>query len=111
MNHKKKIGVDIFSGAGGLSLGAESAGLEIGLAIEKDLSASKTFSLNHPGVKMLCVDISKVDPKDHLSKNPFIILNEENKLVLFFNKYSPNSLPKTSGDFFNCFTKENSTTV
>lgn len=73
MGNSAKIGVDIFSGAGGLSLGAENAGINIGLAIEKDSSAAKTFSRNHPGVKMICEDIAKVKPAQHLTEPPFIV--------------------------------------
>lgn len=73
METKPKIGVDIFSGAGGLSLGAENAGISIGLAVEKDESAAKTFTRNHPGVKTLCDDITKIDPKSHLAEHPFIV--------------------------------------
>jgi len=70
---RDKIGVDIFSGAGGLSVGAENAGIKIGFAVEKDISAAKTFARNHPGVKVLCEDITKVDPKMHVDKPPFIV--------------------------------------
>lgn len=73
MESQKKIGIDIFSGAGGLSWGAENAGISIGLAIEKDPSAAKTFSRNHPGVNMICQDIGEIKPLDHVEKNPFII--------------------------------------
>ncbi|MGF7079060.1 DNA cytosine methyltransferase [Mucilaginibacter sp. UYCu711] len=73
MKNSKKIGIDIFSGAGGLSLGAENAGIKIGLAIEKDPSAAKTFSTNHPGVKILCEDISDINPQTHITDIPFII--------------------------------------
>jgi len=70
---KTKIGIDIFSGAGGLSLGAENAGIKIGLAVEKDISAAKTFTRNHPGVKIICDDITKIDPKSHIAEQPFIV--------------------------------------
>lgn len=73
MKKSKKIGIDIFSGAGGLSLGAENAGISIGLAIEKDPSAAKTFSRNHPGVNILCKDIGEIKPLEHIEKNPFIV--------------------------------------
>ena len=73
VNKSKKIGIDIFSGAGGLSLGAENAGISIGLAIEKDKSAAKTFSTNHPGVNIICKDIGGIKPLDHINKNPFIV--------------------------------------
>ncbi|WPU92489.1 DNA cytosine methyltransferase [Mucilaginibacter sabulilitoris] len=69
----KKIGIDIFSGAGGLSLGAENAGIKIGLAVEKDVSAAKTFSRNHPGVNILCEDITQIDPLLHIKQPPFIV--------------------------------------
>lgn len=73
MKATEKIGIDIFSGAGGLSLGAENAGIKIGLAVEKDISAAKTFSRNHPGVTILCDDITKIDPKKHIVEKPFIV--------------------------------------
>jgi len=69
----EKIGIDIFSGAGGLSLGAENAGISIKLAIEKDASAAKTFSLNHPNANIVCDDICDINPLDYVKKNPFII--------------------------------------
>ena len=73
MATKRKIGVDIFSGAGGLSLGAINSGIEVSLAIEKDISAAKTFSRNHPEVTVLCEDIGKINPTEHVSKRPFIV--------------------------------------
>lgn len=73
MRTSQKIGIDIFSGAGGLSLGAENAGIKIALAVEKDISAAKTFSRNHPGVTILCEDISKINPTSHVSHSPFIV--------------------------------------
>lgn len=73
LESSKKIGVDIFSGAGGLSLGAETAGVTIGLAIEKDKAAAKTFEKNHPGVKVICDDIGKVAPLNFVSRDPFIV--------------------------------------
>ncbi|PAW92270.1 DNA (cytosine-5-)-methyltransferase [Mucilaginibacter sp. MD40] len=70
---KERIGVDIFSGAGGLSWGAENAGIRIGLAVEKDTSAAKTFSTNHPGVPILCQDITEISPKEYVGSAPFIV--------------------------------------
>lgn len=54
------IGVDLFSGAGGLSLGAELAGVEVALAVEKDVYASSTYQLNHPKTKVISDDIRDV---------------------------------------------------
>jgi DNA (cytosine-5)-methyltransferase 1 len=70
---EQKIGIDIFSGAGGLSWGAENAGIKIRLAVEKDVSAAKTFSTNHPGVTVLCQDITSIDPLKYVNSRPFII--------------------------------------
>jgi len=56
--------IDIFSGAGGMSLGAIMAGLEIDIAIENTSSAAKTFKLNHPETKVICDDIRKINAVD-----------------------------------------------
>lgn len=57
-------GIDIFSGAGGLSLGAEMAGICIKCAIEINLSASRTFKRNHPNSLVLNQDIKTISKKD-----------------------------------------------
>lgn len=55
-------GIDIFSGAGGLSLGAEMAGIQISAAIEINSNAAKTFMRNHKYAKVLQGDIKEIDP-------------------------------------------------
>lgn len=42
------IGIDLFSGAGGLSLGAEMAGVNVAIAVESDPYAAQTYRVNHP---------------------------------------------------------------
>ena len=54
------IGIDLFSGAGGLSLGAEMAGVTIRMAVEKDKAAALTYSKNHPNTIMLNGDIHEL---------------------------------------------------
>ena len=49
----KKIGIDIFSGAGGLSLGGAMAGIKVRYAIEVNPHAAKSFELNHKGAKVI----------------------------------------------------------
>lgn len=42
------IGVDLFAGAGGMSLGASMAGVDVRLAVEIDVNAAATYKHNHP---------------------------------------------------------------
>jgi DNA (cytosine-5)-methyltransferase 1 len=60
------IGIDIFSGAGGMSLGAELAGITVKYAIEKNFHAAQTYQANHPTTKVINSDIQeiKVIPDD-----------------------------------------------
>ena len=41
----KIVGVDLFAGAGGLSLGAEMAGIDVRIAVENDVYAAQKYSL------------------------------------------------------------------
>lgn len=60
------IGIDLFSGAGGLSLGAEMAGFEIRYAVEKDKCAAMTYRYNHPNTLVLEDDIHNINPLEYL---------------------------------------------
>lgn len=55
--------VDLFAGAGGLSLGLAQAGFETIAAVERDPQAAMTYELNH-GVKPLVKDAATVTGKD-----------------------------------------------
>ena len=57
----KFLGIDLFSGAGGLSLGAEMAGIDVIVAVENDPFASKTYKMNHPNTEVLNEDIRNID--------------------------------------------------
>lgn len=71
-----KFGIDLFSGAGGLSLGAGMAGIEISTAIEINNSAAKTFQRNHKEAKVIQGDIQELDPKVLVNVNnpAFVIM-------------------------------------
>lgn len=60
-------GIDIFSGAGGLSLGAEMAGASIMFAVEKDKNAAETYRYNHKNTPIICGDIHNVDPLQYVT--------------------------------------------
>jgi len=61
---KKIVGVEVFSGAGGLSLGAKWAGVDVRMAIEKDYYAAETYKLNHPETIIKNVDIKDIKKID-----------------------------------------------
>lgn len=66
--------VDIFSGAGGLSIGAEMAGIKIKFAVEKDPYAAETFEFNHPKAKVIRKDICEVNPKEHVEAEDIFVV-------------------------------------
>lgn len=68
-----KTAVDIFSGAGGMSVGAVMAGISPILAVEFDKYAAQTYEANHKKTKILPFDIKTVNPLDHTDKYPFIL--------------------------------------
>jgi DNA (cytosine-5)-methyltransferase 1 len=49
--------MDVFSGAGGMSLGAELAGISVRYAVEKNTYAAQTYQVNHPKTTMFNLDI------------------------------------------------------
>jgi DNA (cytosine-5)-methyltransferase 1 len=73
MPGKNYIGIDLFSGAGGLSLGAKWAGINITYAVEFDKSAAETYKLNHSECNVLPCDITSLSKEDIKIETPFII--------------------------------------
>jgi DNA (cytosine-5-)-methyltransferase len=73
----KPIVFDVFSGAGGFSLGFEMAGCDVVAAIEHDKWAADTFSYNHPNTKMMLGDIESFNKEyliNNVTKKPDIII-------------------------------------
>ena len=60
--------IDLFCGAGGLSLGFEKAGLKCVGAIDISKACIDTHKLNFPDCKSIAGDISKIKPKDFKKK-------------------------------------------
>lgn len=54
------IGVDLFCGAGGMTLGAKLAGINVVFAVESDPHAAETYAANHPEVQLFRKDIRKL---------------------------------------------------
>ena len=59
----KYHGIDLFCGAGGMSVGAMRAGVDVKIAVEIDKFAAKTFNANHPKTDLFNSDIRKFKPK------------------------------------------------
>jgi len=57
MTNKYPVGIDIFSGAGGLAEGFLAAGINVAVAVEKHPHAALTHAFNHPTTTVLCGDI------------------------------------------------------
>jgi DNA (cytosine-5)-methyltransferase 1 len=57
---KKPKAIDIFSGAGGLSVGLQQAGFDVIGAVEIDALACRTFRLNHLRTTLWQTDISRL---------------------------------------------------
>lgn len=69
--------IDLFSGAGGMSLGAIACGIDIKYAVEIESNAAKTYKRNHPNTTMLAIDIKQV------SLDMFSQLNNDEPIIIF----------------------------
>jgi DNA (cytosine-5)-methyltransferase 1 len=63
--------MDQFCGAGGSSIGAQEAGLEIRLALNHWQLACDTYAVNH-GIDPVCEDVSASDPRRYASTDILI---------------------------------------
>ena len=72
--NKKNIGIDLFAGAGGLSLGAEMAGISMRYAVESDTHAAASYRKNFKEATVFCEDIRKLSTDGLKSEPVFIIM-------------------------------------
>jgi DNA (cytosine-5)-methyltransferase 1 len=59
---KRMSALDLFCGVGGLSLGFESAGIQVAAALDSNPLVLSTYSRNFPGVPIHLVDLADTDP-------------------------------------------------
>lgn len=78
METKKVIALDLFSGAGGFSLGMTNAGIDVVAAVEFDEKIALTYMENHPDTLMINQDIKNIPT----SKFDNIYDPEKNQIVL-----------------------------
>ncbi len=57
------MAIDLFAGAGGLSLGLEQAGFDVAAAVEYDPVHAAIHEYNFPRTKTLCADITRLTPE------------------------------------------------
>lgn len=62
----KFTAIDLFSGAGGLSLGLKMAGFDVVAAVEINEKVAKTYKANNPKCNLLVKDLREVSAKDLL---------------------------------------------
>ena len=60
----RPIGIDLFAGAGGMSLGFEQAGFDVAAAVELDPVHSAVHEFNFPHCATVCADACKVTASD-----------------------------------------------
>lgn len=61
---KRPVAVDLFAGAGGLTLGLERAGFDVRVAVEQRVSAADTYRINNPETAVFSTDIRAVVPTE-----------------------------------------------
>ena len=58
------VGIDLFAGAGGMSIGALQAGIDVILAVESEKHAALAYRTNHPHCQLLDRDIRNLQPEN-----------------------------------------------
>lgn len=62
-------GIELFSGAGGMGLGAKNAGINIKIAVEKNSYAAQTYLHNHSKTTVVVDDIENIQEFNFSNKN------------------------------------------
>ena len=66
-------GISLFSGAGGLDIGVQEAGVEVFLSSDIDEDSIKTIQMNCPDTEAVCIDVKKQSFKKFKKEKNLII--------------------------------------
>jgi len=58
---QRAVGIDLFSGCGGMSLGLEASGFDVAVAVEFDAIHALIHHLNFPYTHTICQDINHLN--------------------------------------------------
>lgn len=61
---QRPVGLDLFCGAGGMSLGFEQAGFDVCAAVDVDPIHVETYANNFPSCRALCADLSRLSGRE-----------------------------------------------
>jgi DNA (cytosine-5)-methyltransferase 1 len=61
LSKRRPLGVDLFAGAGGMSLGFEQAGFDVAAAVEYDPIHCATHEFNFPECATICRSVAEID--------------------------------------------------
>ena len=68
------IGIEIFSGPGGMGLGAQYAGIDVAMAVEKNSYAAQTYLANHKNTTVVVDDIQNIKDFKYINNGEQVIL-------------------------------------
>lgn len=71
---KQLKAIDLFCGAGGMTTGAQAAGLQVVLAVNHWLTAIHSHRSNHPDVRHICARIEHIDARQDATLPAFDVL-------------------------------------
>ncbi len=64
----KYTAIDLFCGAGGLTVGLQNAGFDVLAGVELNKTAAETYTMNHTNHAIYEQDIREISPLEMLSK-------------------------------------------
>lgn len=76
MGNKQYTGVSLFTGAGGMDVGFERAGIKVIFANELMKEAAETYVANHPGCNMVNDDIYAISTEVNWNKDEHTMVHD-----------------------------------